>query len=70
MSTRVMVLLKLPSSCHPNCLPDCECKETYPERMETLTNYLAKYLTERVSNESSKGSSVRGSAVYLNPPKH
>ena len=51
------------------CPIDCECRNN-PERLEFLAKYLAEYLKEREDREIPKRSSVRGSAVYLNPRKH
>ena len=51
------------------CPIDCECRNN-PERLEFLAKSLAEYLKERDAREIPKPSSVRGSAVYLNPRKH
>ena len=52
------------------CPLDCECRKRNPERLKFLAKYLAEYLKKRDAREIPKRSSVRGSAVYLNPRKH
>jgi hypothetical protein len=67
MSAKVIVLMRLPNSCPP----DCGChKLSHPEKMASLVKNLSEYLKERESTELSKGLSVKGSAVYLNPQNH
>ena len=49
---------------------DCWCNKSTPEKIALLIKNLAEYLKERDDSEFPKVSSVRGSAVYLHPPRY
>jgi hypothetical protein len=66
MRVRTITFVSIPKSCPP----DCECQQRNPERLESLAKHLAQYIKEREREDIPKNSVVRGSAIYLNPPKH
>jgi len=66
MSAKVIIFLR-PSN---TCPPDCECQKRNPQKLASLAKHLAKHVKERELEDTSKVPVVRGSAIFLHPPKY
>jgi hypothetical protein len=61
MKPKVIVFLRNPN----NCPPDCECQKSNQQTLESLAKQLAQYVKQSEREDIRKTSVARGSAIYL-----